>query len=32
VGKNKAKGFWWENLMEREQLEVPDIYGRIIFK
>jgi len=23
-------GFWWGNLRERDHLEDPDIYGRII--
>jgi len=25
-------GFWWGNLRERDHLEDPDIYGRIILK
>jgi hypothetical protein len=24
--------FWWGNLMERDRLEGPDVYGRIILK
>jgi hypothetical protein len=26
------KGFWWENLREREHLEDPGVDGRIILK
>jgi hypothetical protein len=25
-------GFWWVNLRERDQLETPDLDGRIILK
>jgi len=25
-------GFWWGNLRERDHLEDPDIYGRIILR
>jgi len=26
------KGFWWENLIKRENLEDPGIEGRIILR
>jgi hypothetical protein len=25
-------GFWWENLRERDHLEDPGVYGRIILR
>jgi hypothetical protein len=31
MGKRRdADSIWWRNLMERDHLEEPDIYGRII--
>jgi hypothetical protein len=33
MGEEKVyTGFWWENLMERDLLEDPDVDGRIILR
>jgi hypothetical protein len=32
-GRDEAyRGFWWENLRERDHLEDPDVDGRIILR
>ena len=31
-GGEVLTGFWWRHLRKRDQLENPDVIGRIIFK
>ena len=30
--ERRYRGFWWGNVRERDHLENPDIYGRIILR